>query len=81
MSSMVRMSSRVSMSTKASPGIPSDAAASLRTRNRTWMERSASRPPLNATAFPDLRQRDIICGTTSGRDSKITPSMPMGHLI
>jgi hypothetical protein len=34
---------------------------------------------LKTTEFPLFRQRDIICGTTSGRDSNITPSTPIGH--
>lgn len=74
------MSSLVSIRTNASAGTPWDAAASLRMRNRACIECNASRPPLNATALPDFRHRDMICGTTSGRDSKMTPSMPMGHL-
>lgn len=78
---MTPMSSLVSIRTKASAGTPADAAASLRMRNSACIECRASRPPLKATALPDFRHSDMICGTTSGRDSNITPSMPMGHLI
>ena len=47
---------------------------------RASFELSASAPPLNMTAFPDFRHRDMICGTTSGLDSNITPMTPIGHL-
>ena len=79
--SILSMSSRDSMRTNASAGIPTDAAASLRILKSTRMDSAASRPPLNATPLPDFRHRDMICGTTSGRDSKITPSIPMGQRI
>ena len=78
---MLLMSSLDSMSTNASPGMPAEAAASRRMLNSVRMDSVASRPPLKATALPDFRQSDMICGTTSGRDSNITPSIPMGQRI
>ena len=80
-SRMTLISALVSRRTNASAGTPAVEAASLRIVNSTRIEFAASLPPLNATALPDLRHRDMICGTTSGRDSNIIPSIPMGQRI
>ena len=42
---------------------------------------SASRPPLSSTALPLLRHSPPIWISASGRDSKITPTTPMGQLM
>ena len=80
MPSMTATSSRDSISAKASAGTPAEATAERRMPKRARLERFASEPPLRATAFPDFRQSDITCGTTSGRDSNTIPMRPMGHL-
>ena len=64
-----------------SAGTPWKPTQALRAR---WIRalrlfRAASEPPFRITALPDFRASEATCGTTSGRDSKITPTTPSGH--
>ena len=53
--------------------------AFAKTSRRAAVERADSRPPLRMAALPDLSARAAICGTISGRASKIMPMTPIGH--
>ena len=70
-----RVSSRVSQPA----GIPSTASvARVITSARIRLEFAASDPPLSSTALPDFRHSAAIWTSASGRDSKMTPTTPMG---
>ena len=71
----------LSINTNTPLGMPAEYAAFVRISNSVLFVLDASLPPLNMTALPDLRHNDIICGTTSGRDSNIVPIIPIGHEI
>ena len=80
MASIAPTSSRV-VSRPAQPsGTPAASLACFITSKSARLERIASRPPLRSTALPLLRHRPAICTSASGRDSKITPTTPIGQL-
>ena len=48
--------------------------------NTTLFVFIASLPPFNIAQFPLFIHNDAICTIASGRDSKITPITPIGHV-
>ena len=44
------------------------------------LERAASLPPLSNSPLPERMASEAICGSASGRDSKITSSTPSGDV-
>ncbi len=60
--------------------LPAATAAECKALNKARFECSASRPPLSKTALPLFKQSEAICAKASGRDSKTTPTTPIGQL-
>ena len=48
--------------------------------NSTLLVFTASEPPFRTEALPLFTHSEAICTSASGRDSKITPITPMGHV-